>query len=135
MLALQAGLLAPVVEAYLRLAGFKRCRWLLQRLGRTGQRRQPPRPTLEQVQRMAIVIDSGYLRYAPFSPACLCRSLVMQLLLALRGTDVRLRLGAGTEGGVFRAHAWLEYEGVILGHLRDPGFECLPFEDSDKIAH
>ncbi len=46
---------------------------------------------------------------------CLRRSLVTQKLLSQQGIPVVLRFGVNREGGRFRAHAWLEYQGQAIG--------------------
>ena len=50
----------------------------------------------------------------PLRVACLHRSIVLWRLLRRRGIPCELRLGAGTNGGPFEAHAWVECAGVAL---------------------
>lgn len=46
---------------------------------------------------------------------CLTQALALQAMLARRGTETSLRLGvARDDRGRFRAHAWLEQNGVVL---------------------
>jgi len=52
--------------------------------------------------------------HVPLDIACLHRSLVVWQLLRGRGIPCELRLGAGTAGGTFEAHAWVECAGVAL---------------------
>jgi hypothetical protein len=47
------------------------------------------------------------------------RSLVLWALLRARGVVSQLCVGARCEGGVFSAHAWVEYEGVVLNDRPD----------------
>ena len=58
-------------------------------------------------------------RYQPGTSTCLARSLVAESLLAREGREARFYLGvAGSnkdnEYDPFRAHAWVESEGVIV---------------------
>ena len=52
---------------------------------------------------------------------CLVQALAGRRLLAVRGHEVKLRLGVQkSPRGEFRAHAWLERAGgVVLGKLSD----------------
>ena len=52
--------------------------------------------------------------YVPGGRNCLARALTGKLLLARRGHDALLRLGAARMDDKIQAHAWLEYEGKIL---------------------
>lgn len=60
-------------------------------------------------------------RVAPRRFDCLPQALAIQTMLRRRGGDCGVRLGvaASTDGG-FRAHAWVEYEQVVIvGALPD----------------
>ncbi len=46
---------------------------------------------------------------------CLRRSLVAQRLLSQQGIPVELRFGVKKDGGLIQAHAWLEYQGQVIG--------------------
>ena len=51
-----------------------------------------------------------------FRPNCLIRALALQRLLESRGSrGSTVRVGARLEPGHFIAHAWVEYEGHVLG--------------------
>jgi hypothetical protein len=55
-------------------------------------------------------------RLNPFRPQCLARSLALADLLdrhGLHGARIRVGVATGAEG--FRAHAWVEYRGRVVG--------------------
>ena len=58
----------------------------------------------------------------PTDSRCLMRSLVLVGMMARRGAQCELSIGAQTAEG-FAAHAWVEYEGVHL--LPSLGYGCL----------
>jgi hypothetical protein len=45
---------------------------------------------------------------------CLATSLALSRMLARRGVATDLRIGVQTEGGVFKAHAWVEWQSRVL---------------------
>ncbi len=57
-------------------------------------------------------------RMNPFRPLCLARSLALADLLerhGLRGARIRVGVASGDEG--FKAHAWVEYRGRVVGDM------------------
>lgn len=49
---------------------------------------------------------------------CLERSLAARRLLLAKGVDAQLKIGVcRNESGEFRAHAWLEYENVVINDI------------------
>jgi hypothetical protein len=132
--ALSAGLLAPMVEIYLRRGGFQACQRRLLQLARLRIVVGDKPLDMAEIQHLAAVVSHGCTHYAPYSPVCLTRSLVLQFMLERRGVSSRLRLGTKNAEGWFAAHAWVE----VAGHaLIEPGSdrdEYVAFEDSDRIA-
>jgi hypothetical protein len=66
--------------------------------------------------------------YGLFRPLCLVRSVALNRMLDQYGFHgSRIRVGVRLVDGKFAAHAWVEYEGQVLGddveHVR--GFEEL----------
>ena len=73
-----------------------------------------PARTLQRAQAIARLVGIA-AAHVPLDVACLHRSLVLWRLLRGRGIPCELRLGAaGTAGGAFEAHAWVECAGVAL---------------------
>jgi len=70
------------------------------------------------------------VKYGPWWPRCLLRSLVLGWYLARLGVPFDLRLGvpAGKGGAsAFEAHAWVEHAGVVLNDRQDIATEYRPF--------
>lgn len=73
---------------------------------------------LQRAQAIARLVGIA-AAHVPLDVACLHRSLVLWRLLRRRGISCELRLGAGTTGGPFEAHAWVECAGVALDEDAD----------------
>ncbi len=72
--------------------------------------------SLEEARRLGRAV-SRLLRYVPGDTRCLARSLVLTRLLARRGIEAKLVIGARTTPE-FLAHAWVEHAG---DPVLDPG--------------
>lgn len=113
--------------------------WL--RLRRAGYRatlkRAQGRPasTLGPSERLALARDTAYavavaVKYGPWKPLCLLRSMTLAWFLGRRGIPFEVRIGVpGDAGGTldFTAHAWVEHAGVVLNDKEDVGREYRPF--------
>ncbi len=100
----------------LRLLPFRRVRAAVTcRLCASAGRR--PRAS---VTRIVWAVDS-VTALVPVFRNCLTRAIATQLLLARCGHPASMRIGVTrSEGGEFKAHAWIEYRGrVILGWMDD----------------
>jgi hypothetical protein len=60
---------------------------------------------------------------------CLEQSLTLWWLLRRRGIDAELRIGGRKENGRFEAHAWVEFDGVVLSEADNEHHDFVPFED------
>ena len=96
-------------------------------LAATGERLQRARETSYAV---AVAV-----KYGPWRPRCLLRSLALGWFLGRRGIPFDLRIGVpargrGTPATVspdFSAHAWVEVEGVVVNDRDDVGDRHVPF--------
>lgn len=105
---LRSLLMLPVVDAELRVRGWRRCH---ARLASWAKRRAKSPP--QQASRRSASRGSSSARPATSWPAtCLRRSLVLWALLERAGVATELRLGFRKTDGVFEAHAWVELDGV-----------------------
>lgn len=57
-------------------------------------------------------------RHHLYPMTCLRRSLALQWLLSRQGLDTSLQFGVRRENGRLQAHAWLEYQGQVIGDTR-----------------
>jgi hypothetical protein len=77
---------------------------------------EPPPYALAESVRLGLAV-TRLLRYVPGDTRCLARSLVLTRLLARRGIEAKLVIGART-APEFMAHAWVEFDGHAV---LDPG--------------
>jgi hypothetical protein len=63
-----------------------------------------------------------------FEATCLERSIVLWWLLRSRGIPVELRVGGRKQAERFEAHAWVEFEGTVLGDDAGAHDHFVPFE-------
>lgn len=54
------------------------------------------------------------VRYSPWAN-CLRQSLTLWTLLRWQGMNTTLRIGMRLVAGIMKSHAWLEYEGQVVG--------------------
>jgi hypothetical protein len=128
----------PATAVLLRLIGFKRCYAGLRRLVRPRQT-MAPAPNMLRAHRVARLISLANGRLPP-AANCLQRSLVLWALLRRDGVESDLRIGVrkerpshgkGAANGRstashhlqlrpgFEAHAWVEWQGVVLNDTPD----------------
>jgi Transglutaminase-like superfamily len=79
-----------------------------------------------QAQRFVLVAA----RYGVCRGNCLSRSLCLWWLLREQGIESDLRIGVRNPDGGFAAHAWIEYQGIVLNDRADVGRQFAPFEPS-----
>lgn len=77
------------------------------------------------------------IKYGPWRPRCLLRSLTLARCLGRRGILCSLRIGVPVEQAGpgpaaapdFSAHAWVEYDGVVLNDREDIAGEYTAFDE------
>lgn len=82
---------------------------------RPSSRRATPSESREDIIHvLSTAVDRA--RYNHLYPmTCLRRALTLQKLLAQRGIPVELKIGVRKEDGLLLAHAWIQYQGKIVG--------------------
>jgi hypothetical protein len=114
----------PLFALSLRLLGLARCQSLLYR---TPMRPRLDAMPLDQIRAIGTAVNIA-ARHA-FPARCLTRSLLLVWLLRRRGVRADLRIGVSTAGGSFRAHAWVECDGVPVNDRPDVASEFASFGD------
>lgn len=124
---LQAALGLPVNAAGLRLIGFRRWGAYLARAtgdggrgaagGRAPERGTSPAGFLTAQETWRLV--QWAVSYGPYAGNCLSRSLTLWWLLRRQGLDSDLRIGVSKLAGRFQAHAWIEYQGIVVNDRPD----------------
>jgi hypothetical protein len=128
---LQALALLSVMGLVLRCLGFRRWQAALARsapLARHSRMANPVRLG-QQARRLADLVQTA-LRWVPTAPTCLHRSLTLWWLLRRQGIDGELRIGVRKAGSNLEAHAWVEYQGVVLNDQADVEHVFSPFDRS-----
>jgi hypothetical protein len=118
-LLLRAMVLLPCTEAGLRLFGFRRWQLLLaKRHSGLGDSASATGDKLPLAQRTASIVVAAS-RQGLIKGNCLSQSLVLWHLLRRAGTSPDLRIGVRRSAGRMEAHAWVEFQGVILNDSED----------------
>lgn len=129
LLFLQTWALVSLSGLALRCLGFRRWQTTLARLAPLGtpcctydllERR-------EQAQRLAVLVQTA-ARWSPTSPTCLHRSLTLWWLLRCRDIDSALRIGVRKVGDRLEAHAWIEYQDLVLNDREDVHITFIAFD-------
>ena len=103
---------------------------------------RPARPShLPAEEQLSVARDTAYalavaVKYGPWRPLCLLRSLTLGWFLGRRGICFELRIGvpggkpvsSPTGNPDFTAHAWVEYAGTVLNDKPDIASEFAAFD-------
>jgi hypothetical protein len=111
----------------LRLAGFRRWKRVLERLGPTANGSLQGASDKESAQVIARMAAAA-ARNLFFSTNCLEQSMVLWWLLRRLGIEAELRIGARKEVGRFEAHAWVEVDSVVLNDADAEHRHFVPFD-------
>lgn len=75
----------------------------------------PSRPRVEDARRIALAVNRA-ANFGLFRPKCLVKSRALRKLLDADGVEgAQVRVGVQLSNGRFRAHAWVEYGGEVVG--------------------
>jgi len=123
----------PLCALSLRRNGFVRTRDKLL-TGRFSASQLPREEQLAVAQRIArgvaIAANHGIYR-----ANCLKRALILAKLLHLRGIEHELKLGAKCSDDDFSAHAWVEFDGVVLNDDPEVREKFAVLEPGAKQGH
>ena len=122
----QAFLLLPLVTLSLHFQGLKTTQ---QRLSALSLRDPslPPQDSLSQIQ-ITVKVVAIASKYSKIWSNCLRKSLVLWFLLRRQGIASDIRIGVQFENKSFKAHAWVEANGLILNDSQDVVFRYAPFQ-------
>jgi hypothetical protein len=124
-LLLRAGYILPLRTLQLRLRGYA---FAARQVKRTPSKRfeRTRRTTTLQLARRTAWIVSLASRYGLCRGKCLARSLTLIDLLHAQGIEADLRIGVQKPTSQLDAHAWVEYEGVVLNDDDDVALRFAP---------
>ena len=130
-LLVQAAFALPAVAALIRLKGLRECQATLARLAPTGDNRRPAAGVpAEALAHTVTRMVAAAAAHGPYRANCLQRSVALWWLLRRRGLTSELRIGTRTHAGRFEAHAWVEFDGMVLNESRDVLARFTPFDRS-----
>jgi Transglutaminase-like superfamily len=112
----QALWLLPLVAMLLHLKGLRFTQEMLLRL--PAQTQLMPDSLKTQIWTTVRMVRVAVRYNRPWAN-CLKQSLVLWTLLRSQGITTELRIGVQRESEKFAAHAWVEYQGMILNDTND----------------
>lgn len=112
---LEAGAVLVATRIGLHAAGFRGWKWLLELFTPAVPPKGAPSHTPTDAAARAIArLEAATARNLPFRSSCLERSLSLWWLLRRCGIPAEICAGARKKDGGFEAHAWVEWNGVVL---------------------
>ena len=114
-LLIQATLLLPIVHAVLLLLGYARLRRMMERLAPLKPGDQPLCETegVQRAQEIARIVSIA-AQHGLYRATCLRRSLLTWWFLRRNGLESKICFGARLSNGSFEAHAWVEYNTIVI---------------------
>jgi hypothetical protein len=123
----QSLILLPLLALALALLGYKRTQRLLLRFAPPTV--EPPTLTEAQMRRIGQLVNLAANR-GLYRATCLKRSLALWWILRQRGIDSDLRFGVRRGDNKIDAHAWVEYQGLVLNDRATVNTDYAPFNDN-----
>jgi hypothetical protein len=130
-LLVQAFILLPLVAFSLQLWGMQRTQKALSQFSSQAIS-MSSEALLTQVQKTARIVGMA-TQYSQLWTNCLKKSLVLWFLLHRQGIVSELRIGVRRESGEFQAHAWVEYQGIILNDTPNVRSSYAMFESPIEV--
>lgn len=125
LILIESAVLLPVIRIALWLFGLRRSQRFLS-LTTCGRSRDWPEAEIKRLSYLVnVAANSGLIR-----ANCLERSLLLWSLLRRRGFSGVIRIGVSNKAEQFKAHAWLELNGVVLNDRLDVAAEFVPFSSA-----
>jgi Transglutaminase-like superfamily len=132
-LLMQAIIFLPLVAFSLQLWGMQRTQQALSRLSNSGIYRTSD-VLLIQIQKTSRLVEIA-ANYIPVWGNCLKKSLVLWFLLRRQGIVSELLIGARRLEGEFQAHAWIEYQGIVINDTPHVRQSFAIFERKIEVNH
>jgi hypothetical protein len=82
---------------------------------------------MQQATAAAHLVQAAASR-TPFKITCLVRSTALWFLLRRQGIGSEIRIGVNQQEGKFKAHAWVESNGIVLNDRNDIHNQFAAFE-------
>jgi Transglutaminase-like superfamily len=126
---LEAMALLAMTFLGLRLVGFLRWKKWMTHLGHCVDE-MPARSSQQAPATFAISaarLETAVARHFPVVTNCLDNSMALHWLLRRHGIPADLRIGARKLSHHLEAHAWVEFQGAVLGGAPDDHLSFVPF--------
>lgn len=121
-------ILLPLTAFLLKIKGFRRTQIFLNRfISEKTHTSDLNHILLEKAQGIAKLVSIA-ANHGPYRANCLKKSLVIWWLLGRRGIQTNLKIGVKKDEESFNAHAWVEFEGVVLNERGDVGSRFSAFD-------
>lgn len=125
-LLVQAFLALPLVALGLRCFGLRRLQAGLNQGAAMAGHPSALKSDLDQARATARLVQAA-ARYGLFRLKCLPQSLVLWWLLRRQGLAGELYIGVRPEPSRLEAHAWVEFQGLVLNDSEDVARRFAPF--------
>ena len=123
---LQAFVFLPLIAAGLHCMNFQRLSSILVRFSpMSGEVCSDA--AMQQAAATAHLVQVAVSR-TPFKVTCLVRSTALWFLLRRQGIGSEIRIGVSQQEGRFKAHAWVESNGIVLNDRNDIHNQFAAFE-------
>jgi hypothetical protein len=122
----QAFLGLPLVALLLRCFGLRRVQARLQQGPAKHLGSDDRRTGLDRARATARLVQVA-ARHGLFRPTCLPQSLVLWWLLRRQRLTGKLHIGVRPEPNRLEAHAWVEFQGLVLNDSEDVARRFAPF--------
>ena len=122
----QAFAFLPLIAVGLHLMNFQRIRSILLRFS-TEPVDVCGDDAMQQASTTARLVQATASRI-PFKITCLTRSTTLWWLLRRQGIASEIRIGVNQHDGEFQAHAWIEFNGVVLNDRDDIHLQYAAFD-------
>lgn len=130
LLLVQAFILLPTIAFSLQIWGMQRTQTVLFNLSAKTLLSMPSSSEVQdQIKQTAFIVEKA-AHYSRLWSNCLRKSLVLWFLLRRRGVISELRIGVRRENATFQAHAWVEYQGIVLNDMPNVREQFVMFESS-----
>jgi hypothetical protein len=123
---LQAIVFLPIIVAGLHCMNFQRLSSILVRFSPMSG--EVCRDTAMQQAAATTHLVQVAASRTPFKITCLVRSTALWFLLRRQGIGSEIRIGVNQQGGKFKAHAWVESNGIVLNDRNDIHNQFAAFE-------
>ncbi len=124
----KALLLLPWVSLSVHSLGYRQTQAWLCRFAVTSSHLSSQETIIKTTQMVKIAV-----RYSRLWTNCLKQSLVLWALLRGQGVASEIRIGVKLHQGQFTAHAWVEYDGIVLNDRPDVSDQFAPLETPVEV--